>query len=169
MSRPLKKSYFDLYAGMTHMRFFQILKHMRMSSKKEQKSNVPSEVEASVYAFFCHSVVPSESGSPFERISDEVMLRILSFLTHPQLCMLASVSQRFNALALDPSLWKKIILEPREDGAPLSVETWRTIVSRCSQLESLLLTYQETCCGSGIRCLFDPRIRDQGGVKSQDL
>jgi hypothetical protein len=132
---------------MTHMRFFQILKHMRMSSKKEQKSDVPSEVEeveASVYAFSCHSVVPSDSGSPFERISDEVMLRILSFLTHPQLCRLASVSQRFNALALDPSLWKKIILEPRGDGAPFSVETWRTIVSRCSQLKSLHLTYQES-------------------------
>jgi hypothetical protein len=128
---------------MTHMRFFQILKHMRMSSKKEEKSDVPSEVEATD-AVSCHFVVPSESGSPFERMSDEVMLRILSFLTHPQLCRLASVSQRFNALALDPSLWKKIILEPREDCAPMSVLTWRTIVSRCSQLESLHLTYQES-------------------------
>ncbi len=24
------------------------------------------------------------------------------------------------------------------------------------------------CCGSGIRCLFDPWIRDPGWVKSQD-
>jgi hypothetical protein len=146
MSGPLKKSYLDLYARMNHFykRFFQILKHMRMSSKKEEKSDVPSEAEASVNAVSCHFVVPSESGSPFERMSDEVMLRILSFLTHPQLCRLASVSQRFNALALDPSLWKKIILEPREDCAPMSVQTWRTIVSRCSQLESLHLTYQES-------------------------
>jgi hypothetical protein len=131
---------------MTHfyMRFFQILKHERMSSKKEQKSDVPSEVEASVNAFSCLSVVPSESGSPFERMSDEVMLRILSFLTHPQLCRITSVSQRFKTLALDPSLWKNFILEPRGDGAPFSVETWRTIVSRCSQLKSLHLTYQES-------------------------
>jgi hypothetical protein len=131
---------------MTHIytRFFQILKHMRMSSKKEEKSDVPSDVEESVHSVSYLPPVPTESMSLFEGMSDEVMLRILSFLTHPQLCRLASVSQRFKTLALDPSLWKNIILEPREDGAPLSVETWRTIVSRCSQLQSLLFTYQES-------------------------
>ncbi len=25
--------------------------------------------------------------------------------------------------------------------------------------------YKKKCCGSGIRCLFDPRIRDPGWVK----
>jgi hypothetical protein len=121
-------------------RLFQILKRIRMSSKKAKQSDVPSEVEASVNALSCHPPVPpTQSGSPFERLSDEVILTIFSFLTHPQLCRIASVNKRLKTLALEPSLWKKITLD---DDRPMRVETWRTIVSRCTQLESLHLCYQ---------------------------
>jgi hypothetical protein len=48
--------------------------------------------------------VPTES--PFDRIADEV-LKIFSFLTHPQLCQITSVNKRFKTLALDTSFWKK--------------------------------------------------------------
>jgi hypothetical protein len=122
-------------------RLFQILKRIRMSSKKAKQSDVPSEVEASVNALSCHPPVPpTQSGSfPFERLSDEVILTIFSFLTHPQLCRIASVNKRFKTLALEPSLWKKITLD---DDRPMRVETWRTIVSRCTKLESLHLYNQ---------------------------
>ncbi len=52
-----------------------------------------------------HSLVPTES--PYERIADEVLLKIFSFLTHPQLCQITSVNKRFKTLALDISFWKK--------------------------------------------------------------
>jgi hypothetical protein len=113
-----------------------------MGSKNAKQSDVPSEVEASsVNALSCHPPVPpTQSGSsPFERLSDEVILPIFSFLTQPQLCGIASVNKRFQTLALEPSLWKKITLD---DDRPMQVETWRTIVSRCTQLESLHLCYQ---------------------------
>eukprot|EP00050_Salpingoeca_kvevrii_P023105 m.138056 g.138056 ORF g.138056 m.138056 type:complete len:495 (+) comp9945_c0_seq1:2968-4452(+) len=43
-------------------------------------------------------------------LPDEMLMHILGFLTHKELGIVASVSRRFGALAIDPSLWRRICI-----------------------------------------------------------
>jgi hypothetical protein len=46
--------------------------------------------------------------SLLEQMPDEVILKVFSFMTKPQLCRISTVSKRFHRLAMDPSLWRKV-------------------------------------------------------------
>jgi Leucine-rich repeat (LRR) protein len=74
-----------------------------------------------------------------EQLPDELLLKVLSFLYHEELCTVSEVSKKFRRLAFDPTLWKHIVLEewPR-----MSLECWRLLVSRCTLLTSLYIVQQ---------------------------
>jgi hypothetical protein len=46
--------------------------------------------------------------SPFEKLTDELVLKIFSYLPTQELCSCARVSRRFYHLAWDPKLWTTI-------------------------------------------------------------
>ena len=49
--------------------------------------------------------------SPFDKLSNELILRILSYLCTLDICLCAKVSRRFYFLAWEPSLWKTVTLD----------------------------------------------------------
>ena len=42
-----------------------------------------------------------------EMLTEEIWMKVLSYLTQKELCILAEVNQKFRRLARDPSLWHK--------------------------------------------------------------
>jgi F-box/leucine-rich repeat protein 7 len=48
--------------------------------------------------------------SPFDRLTDDVVLRIFSFLQSTQLALCGRVSRRWHVLAWEPQLWSTIVL-----------------------------------------------------------
>ncbi len=57
------------------------------------------------------------------------------------------------------------VLARRQDVLPIPEHGGFTNIIVPSALQEIFL---EQCCGSGIRCLFDPWIWDPGWVKNQD-
>ena len=51
-----------------------------------------------------------EGPSPFDRISDEIMVKIFSYLPRSSLGKCAPVCKRFRRIAIDDALWKAIKL-----------------------------------------------------------
>jgi hypothetical protein len=45
---------------------------------------------------------------PFDRLSDEVVLNIFSFIVHDDFRSLRLTCRRFNELSKEPELWKKV-------------------------------------------------------------
>ena len=54
----------------------------------------------------------SASIDHFERLPDQVVLRIFSYLSARSLCKCSAVSRRFHVLAWQPQLWRALVLEP---------------------------------------------------------
>lgn len=48
--------------------------------------------------------------SPFDRLTDDVVLRVFSFLPSAQLALCGRVSRRWHVLAWEPQLWSTIVL-----------------------------------------------------------
>lgn len=60
----------------------------------------------------------SYKSSPFDRLTDDMVVRIFSFLPSMQLALCARVSRRWHVLAWEPQLWSTIVLS----GENLSVD-----------------------------------------------
>ena len=52
----------------------------------------------------------NSSSDPFEGLSDDLLLRILSYLGTKYLCRCAAVSRRFRNVAWRPQLWRALSL-----------------------------------------------------------
>ena len=59
-----------------------------------------------------HGIPPKriEGPSPFDKISDEIVVKIFSYLPRSVLGRCAPVCKKFRRIALDDSLWKAIKL-----------------------------------------------------------
>ena len=68
----------------------------------------------------------------FDRLSDSVVLKVLSYLNTNDLVKCSRVSRRFYFLAWDPDLWTDITLTGEETDADLALKTVMRLLSRNS-------------------------------------
>ena len=60
---------------------------------------------------FCIVELIGKSSSPFDKLPDEIMLKIFSFLSFESLGNCNQVSHRMKRIAEDTSLWEKVEAE----------------------------------------------------------
>lgn len=78
------------------------------SPAKRQRLSRPVSRCATQSASACVGIVPQLGVDLLSPLSDELLIRILSYLSLPQLLCLAPVSRRFHRLAEDSQLWKAL-------------------------------------------------------------
>lgn len=91
---------------------FKVLKPMKPDSPGEARDATKDEPESA-------QVVPA-SKDYFQKVSDEILYMIFSFLFEKDLATTSGVCRRFNRIANDHGLWKKLFEDTFEYGAPLT-------------------------------------------------
>ncbi len=92
-----------------------VLKMSAESAKKLSKANPINKMGTNSGHQLGSSSIsarnPDQLNSFTIQLADETWLHVFSHLSQEDLCQVALVSTRFKRLALDPSLWRKEILQ----------------------------------------------------------
>ena len=72
------------------------------------------------------------------RLSDEIVLLILSKLSHKDLVTVSFINKKFRDLSRDDSLWTELSLDYQD--IKLHADSCRKLVERCKKIESLQIT-----------------------------
>ncbi|GIY83481.1 hypothetical protein CDAR_221401 [Caerostris darwini] len=87
----------------------------------------------------------SHKNSVFDRLSDELILKIFSFLTSSQLCIIARVCRRWYFLAWEPQLWTSVCLNSEKVNVDKGLKTLFRLLCRdsptvCLAVERIILS-----------------------------
>ena len=93
------------------------------------------------------------SSDPFEALSDELILRIFSYLGTKYLCRCAAVSRRFRDVAWRPQLWRALSLAPDPSLTDSRLVALLSLI--CRKVPSNLTTKQGRCYA----CIFHKKAR----------
>ncbi|KAK2719325.1 F-box/LRR-repeat protein 7-like isoform X1 [Artemia franciscana] len=110
----------------------------RHSPARQMPSIPPSSVDSSdTEGFMTTNSSPYKGkkwgrGSGFDRLPDDVVLKIFSNMSSTQLCNMARVNRRFYALAWEPQLWTRINLSGEQLNADKALKTLTRILGRAS-------------------------------------
>ena len=78
------------------------------------------------------STASNGGSNPFDRLSDSVIVHMLSFLTSNELVKCSQLSRRFYFLAWEPELWQSISLTGEKTDTDLALKTIIRLLSRNS-------------------------------------
>ncbi|XP_053670313.1 F-box/LRR-repeat protein 7 [Anopheles nili] len=70
-----------------------------------------------------HGASPYRAGPLFDRIPDELMVRIFEWLDSSELCNIARVCRRFESVIWNPALWKIIKIKGEENSGDRAIKT----------------------------------------------
>lgn len=135
-----------------------------------------------VYTTAAPSNVPILYPQSIEKLPDKVILHIFSYLSHLEICRMATVCRRWRTIAYNTQLWKNVSLRPEVSGLHVgSLESLLQLISvrfgpslryielpielithtvlhelssKCPNLTHMLLDFSTGRCGRGIATLI---------------
>ena len=129
------------------------------SSPRPQLPQVPpqqTQIESTDQLLATYKGKRITKSSPFDRLSDELVVKVMSFLPTNCVCQCARVCRRWYVLAWDPRLWTKICLSGDNIHADRAIKQITRLLARDSggcvhvekviQLTFILIFKYTVCC-----------------------
>lgn len=100
--------------------------------QQQQSPQQPQQLESTDQLLATYKGKRVSRSSPFDKLSDELVVRILSFLPTNAVCQCARVCRRWYVLAWDPRLWSTITLANEAIHADRAIKQITRLLARDS-------------------------------------